>query len=87
MMTIKRIRTDSQLHFKKTIINCMPCYISGIYKCVNYGGEWFAFFIPKGWKTWGNSCEHNSTGIAKSQTYKTLAEAQAACSRHQAANR
>ena len=85
-MILRRTRTTQRLHFKKTILNHMPCYISGIYKCVNYGGEWFAFFIPKGWECWGNSCEYNSSGIAKSQTYKTLAEAKAACSRHQAAN-
>jgi hypothetical protein len=55
-------------------------WFSGRYKCVNYGGKWFAYFKPFGWKNWGNSCQ--KTARMESVQYATLAEAQAACRTH-----
>lgn len=69
--------------FTKTNMHSAECYISGRYKCVQYGKEWFAYFIPAGWENWGNSCER--TNSKSSKPYKTLAAAKDACRRHFAA--
>jgi hypothetical protein len=68
------------MKFKKTLINYVPCHISGLYKCVNYGGHWFAFYKLRLSDPWGNSCYHTTMG--NSERYKTLAEAQQACEKH-----
>lgn len=68
------------MEFKKKIMNHQVCYVSGIYKCIEYGGNWLAYFKPFGWKNWGNSCERNSKG--NSVSYTSLKEAKEACERH-----
>lgn len=79
-MTTTRTRTTGKMQWSEEIMNHIPCHISGIYKCVNYGGAWFAFFKPKGWECWGNSCEISDRGASK--TYDTLDDAKEACERH-----
>ena len=67
------------MKFTKTIMSHQECYISGIYKCVNYDG-WRAYFKPSGWSNWGMACER--TNIGNSVKYSTLEQAQDACKRH-----
>lgn len=68
------------MKFEKRTIDHMECFVSGIYKCIQYGKKWYAYFKPEGWKNWGNACEY--TSYEKSREYKTLKQAQKACERH-----
>jgi hypothetical protein len=75
------------MDFKKTNLPTGTAYIRGIYKCVKYGDHWFAFYKPKGQRSWGYSCEHDINSTYKSMKYESLEEAKAACERHAAKNK
>lgn len=72
------------MKFKKVEVDCDgPVWISGIYKIVPYEWKdghkirWYAaYYIPKGWKNWGNHVD------PKNPSYRSLKEAKAACEKH-----
>lgn len=68
------------MEFEKTIMCHQECFVSGVYKCINYSG-WRAYFKPAGWKNWGMACEKKPHEEA-SKRFRTLKQAQRACGRH-----
>jgi len=56
-------------------------HIQGVkcFKVVNYGGKWFAYFRPMGWKNFGNSV---SKYAGASNHFQDKNEAKRACIRH-----
>jgi len=72
----------NKLNFETKLFNegTIKAHVSGIYKCVKYGDKYFAYYKPKSWKNWGNSCFHTNRGEAVS--YSTLARAKKACNEH-----
>lgn len=68
------------MKFVKTEMDLIECYISGIYKVVNYGGKWMAFFKPSGWPSWGNACAKTPAG--NTMGFNTIKQAQRACDTH-----
>jgi hypothetical protein len=70
-------------------------WISGIYKVVRYrAGEYYAFYIPEGWKNWGNYVAQSDDKVACKghcgsarctgwhNAWPTLRQAQKACREH-----
>jgi len=68
------------MEFKKTEIAGCECYIlNDTHKCVKYGEHWFAYFKPKGWKSFGNSCRLE---LGESKKYTSLEDAKKECLTH-----
>jgi hypothetical protein len=69
------------MEWKRAWRGFMPCLISanGTHKVVRYGAGWFAFFMPAGWKNFGNSV---SLEHGKSKAYQTMRDAMTDCAKH-----